>query len=235
MEDVTIILQGKTSFEGLDAWTKNGKDLKIVLSTWIDVPIEKFEIPEKWTVIKSPYPERYGGINNLDYQITSTLNGLKHVNTEYCIKMRADEYFSDVWRLVREMKLKHEKILSANIFFKAYGPFMIPYHIGDHFLAGKTENVKLLFENAYSLMKNGFKFPEKYSMTHNPEPYLGFAYIQNKEQIDLTNLEPYLENSISAELVDKYFEDFDIGRLRPYFITYRGEIYTNKCDGGVNF
>ena len=69
MEDVTIILQGKTSFEGLDAWTKNGKDLKIVLSTWIDVPIEKFEIPEKWTVIKSPYPERYGGINNLDYQI----------------------------------------------------------------------------------------------------------------------------------------------------------------------
>lgn len=235
MDDVSIILQGKLSLEAMDSWIKHGKKLNIILSTWSDVSTEKYDFPKTWTIIKTPPPERYGGINNLDLQITSTLNGLKHANTEYCFKMRADEYFSDLWRLEREMKLKKDKILSANIFFKAYGPFMIPYHIGDHILASKTENISLLFDNAFNLLTNGFKFPEKYLFTHNPEPYLGFAYVQAKENIDLNNFECFLGNEISSRLIDKYFEDFNVGRLRPYFISYGGEIFNNKCDAKIDF
>jgi hypothetical protein len=95
MEDVTVIIQGRLYQESYDYYIKTYKGFKLRISTWIDNTIDFKNLPENFKVILSPYPKETGG-QNLNYQITSTLNGLEAVTTKYTIKVRGDEYWSNL-------------------------------------------------------------------------------------------------------------------------------------------
>jgi len=202
MIDYTILLQGRIEKKTMDFWSKNFKNKNICVSIWED-DIE-YDFPKNWSVVRNKKPIERIGYKNFDLQLISTINGLAKINTKYVIKMRCDEYWSNINEIVKIIEDDDEKIICGSLFFRPVG--MHPFHISDHILAGKLTNIQLMFTSAYdNLLNNFWDFPI-------PECQLGIAYLWNKENslkeaipdiniynnIAPTQLEPF--NEINSKL-----------------------------------
>jgi hypothetical protein len=176
MKDCTIILQGKINKECFDLWINNHKESNVVVSIWEDENISNFAIPSNWKIVYNDYPQKRFAINgNLDLQILSTLRGLINTKTEFVIKMRADEYWSNIELIYEKIKKNKDKIVSSSMFFRKFG--LYDFHCGDKILAGTTQNLNLMFMTAYNLAK------EKVLQTKVPEVHLGLGYLIAKNEI----------------------------------------------------
>lgn len=176
MQKFTLLIQGKINDETFKLWIKNYKDWKVVVSVWEDEDILKFDIPIKWKVILNTYPKkRFASAGNLDYQIITTINGLKNINTEFVVKVRADEFWSNLELVSNLVKDNQNKIVSSSMFFREWG--LYKYHCGDKILAGKKENLLLMFNIAYNIAK------ENVLSTTVPETHLGLGYLVGKKEI----------------------------------------------------
>lgn len=191
MQDCTLLLQGKISEETFNLWIKNHKDSNVVVSIWEDEDLTKFKIPKGWKVIVNEYPIfRFREQSNLDYQIITTLKGLTHVDTDWVIKMRCDEYWSNIDKIYTKMKLEPEKLLSGSMYFRKWG--LYKFHIGDKILAGKSDNLRLMFESTLHNLQIGLWD------TFNPEGQLGLGYIMAKDygiDINKLNVDSKLKNT----------------------------------------
>lgn len=167
----TILLQGRIEPKAMDFWANNLPNSKIVVSVWDDDI--HYDFPKNWNVVVNKKPIERIGFGNFDLQLISTLEGLKHIHTQYVIKMRCDEYYSNLLFIVDKMLSEPEKIMCGSLFFKEVG--MHPFAISDHIIGGKLENIKLMFQSAYENIKNGFwKLPIA-------ESQLGFAYLWKRD------------------------------------------------------
>lgn len=194
MKDVTIILQGLVAPKQLELWKKNYKNWNVIISCWTDEEFDFYQgivttwLPKKWKVIKNQYPIiRFKPEANLDYQITSTLNALREVNTKYVIKSRLDEFYSNIDKLVVKLKRNEEKIVCGSVFFRKYG--MYPFHIADKLMCGTKDNLTLMFES--TLHNIEMKFWD----FNIPESQLGVGYVMGKEiGLDFENWKRALNN-----------------------------------------
>ena len=172
----TILLQGKINEEALNLWIKNHSESKVVLSIWEDEDLSLFNIPEKWNVVINHYPFiRFRPQANLDYQIITTLHGLQYVETDWVIKMRADEYWSNLDKIFDKMKSNPDKIVSGSMFFRKWG--MYSFHCGDKILGGTTDNVTLMFESTLHNLEM------KLWDETIPESQLGLGYVMAKDNL----------------------------------------------------
>jgi hypothetical protein len=197
MKDCTILLQGRLNKECFNLWIKNHKDSNVVVSIWEDEDLTQFEIPKKWKIIINEYPLfRFREQSNLDYQIISTLKGLNHVNTEWVIKMRADEYWSNIDKIYTKMKTEPNKLLSGSMYFRKWG--LYKFHIGDKILGGTSDNLRLMFESTLHNLQIGLWD------NSNPEGQLGLGFIMGKDisiEINKLNVDSKLKNTtISNEV-----------------------------------
>jgi hypothetical protein len=175
MKDLTIILQGVVNPKQIEMWKTNHKNSKVIISTWEDCEFNfKGWLPDNWKLVINPYPLlRFAPIANLDYQIISTLKALYEVDTKWVIKMRADEYWSNIDKIYDRMKSKPEKIVSGSMFFRKWG--MFPFHCGDKILGGTNDNLKLMFESTLHNLEI------KLWDCTIPESQLGLGYIIAKD------------------------------------------------------
>jgi len=190
MKDCTILLQGRINQECFNLWIENHKDNNVVVSVWEDEDLTKFKIPKKWKIVVNQYPIfRFYDEQNLDYQIITTLMGLREVGTNWVIKARCDEYWSNLDVVYTKAKTEPNKILSGSMYFRKWE--MLKFHIGDKLLAGTTENIKLMFESTlHNLQINLWK-------TTNPEGQLGLGYVMGKDhsvQINTLNIDAKMKN-----------------------------------------
>jgi hypothetical protein len=214
LSDLTIILQGRCEESQLKLWIDNHYDFNVILSTWIDFDTS-LEIPSHWKIIKSEYPNRYASWQNLDFQLTSTLNGLSNVNTEYVLKVRADEYWYNIEHLYERMISDPDKILCGSAFFRMPDDVWA-YHISDHILCGKTSEISIMFNEAHRNMI------ENYTWCHCPECILGYAYVSIKENFDRSKLRDYVTIPDSLYL-KKWFHIIDVNELSPFVLTQLSE------------
>ena len=190
LNDVTIVLQGRTSEECFNLWLQNYSDYNVVISTWTDCAIDfsKIELPAKWRLIKTTYPyTRLSTDSNLDYQLITTLGGLYEARTKWVIKMRLDEYWSNMQAVYDKMLIDENKIVCGSMFFR---PMInqYPWHISDHIMGGTVDNMKLMFEKTlHNLEIKLWDYPI-------PECHLGLAYVMAKDS-DLDNL-PNISNHL---------------------------------------
>jgi hypothetical protein len=209
IKDLTIILQGRCEVEPIKLWIENYSDWNVIISTWIDSEVP-FDFPHNWKIIKSEYPERYGNFQNLDYQITSTLNGLQEVKTKYVVKLRADEYWSNMELVYNRMKTDETKILCGSMFFRKLG--LYPYHISDHIICGTTENIKIMFDSAYDNLIKGIR------LNNCSETILGSGFVFAKENINV--LKEYNTLHLHSDMyLKKWFHIIDVNELKPYIAT----------------
>lgn len=215
MNDVTILIQGKITQESFNFYVKNYLDFPVIISTWIDNQIDFSLLPDNFIVILSPYPKDYGE-QNLNLQITSTLNGLEKVTTKFVIKLRGDEYWSNPYYIYNLIRNNSEKIFTSPIYFRAWQ--FAEYHISDHIIAGLNQNLLKMFLSAKTNFEQGTfnvtKIKEdgkfiKYHPTHSPEERLTKSYLSAVENERFEKIDGRI-------LMKEYFEIIDISMLKPY-------------------
>ena len=178
MKDLTIILQGVVNPHQIEMWKTNHKNSKVIISTWTDCEFNfKGWLPDNWKLIINPYPLlRFAPIANLDYQIISTLKALDEVDTKWVIKMRCDEYWSNIPKILKMMKINPNKLVSGSMFFRKWG--MYPFHCSDKILGGTTDNIRLMYESTLHNLETHLWD------TNIPESQLGLGYVVAKEKDD---------------------------------------------------
>lgn len=212
LDDLTIIIQGRCEETQLKMWIENYSHLKIIISTWSDFDID-IEFPSNWKIIKEHIPKRYAEYQNVDLQITSTLNGLLYVDTKYTLKVRADEYYSNIETIYKKMKLDENKILCGSFVFRALNG-LYPYHISDHIICGTTDNIKLMFESAYENLINDLRF------NNTPESILGFAFVAKKENFDMSDIWHYI-GDMYKDYMKKWYHIINVNELYPFILTQK--------------
>jgi hypothetical protein len=211
MKNVTILLQGKILQDSLDFLIKNYPTANVVVSTWVGTDLDISNIPQSYNVVLSKLPEN-GGDQNINYQILSTLNGLRFVETDYVIKIRGDEYFSNLEYIAYEIAMNPTKIHCSPIFFRHWS--FMKYHISDHIIAGTTDNVRLMFEKTKFNIEN-----ELVHHTVNGKPHRFWEPEINLTRSYLMAKEPERWDVVDGrELMVDNFEILDIEKLHPYKI-----------------
>jgi hypothetical protein len=172
--DYTILLQGRIEKETFELWIKNHKNSNVVLSIWEDENLSAYKIPKKWKIIINQYPlVRFRKIANLDYQIITTLKGLYKVDTQWVIKMRCDEYWSNLDNIYDRMLSNPQKIVTGSMFFRKWG--MYPFHCSDKILGGTVNNLIGMFESTLHNLDT------HYSNSNIPEVQLGIGWLMVNE------------------------------------------------------
>lgn len=231
MNDVTLVIQGPISkrlsnglakgIRHIETYCKFGR---VIVSTWDShgiKPSKKFLAKHNITLIEAnpdDYKHMYNSYN-INYQVASTLNGLKKVTTKYAIKLRSDEYYSDLSKFIKKIKDNPEKIVANNVFFRedSYEAF----HPSDHVIGGTTENMLGMFNYAFVmcqrefgkavLTSDYFNIPRQEWKDHHtdvgefvkrgeicPEVFLCFSYLLSKGvKLDLSK---------SKEIMKKHFD-----------------------------
>jgi hypothetical protein len=217
MEDVTVIIQGRLMQDSYDFYIKNYTEYPVIISTWVDNKIDFTNLPQNFSVILSPYPDNYGA-QNLHLQIISTLSALEKVKTKYVIKLRGDEYYSNLHYIVNSIKVEPDTIHASSIFFRAWQ--YAEYHISDHIISGSLQNLLMMFSqtkynfdtgrvNVSKWKKDGKLF--KWVTTHAPEERITKSYLNAKE--------PFRFEKVDGRILMKeYFDILNIDLLQPYKI-----------------
>jgi len=217
MEDVTVIIQGRLMQDSYDFYIENYKDCTVIISTWVDNVIDFKTLPENFIVLLSPYPYDFGA-QNLNLQLTSTLNALERVKTKYVIKVRGDEYYSNLQYVLNSIKVEPNKIHTSSIFFRAWQ--YAEYHISDHIIAGTLMNMLTMFRESKNNFDTGKVNVSKWKIdgnfhkwvtTHAPEERITKSYLNAKE--------PFRFEKVDGRILMKeHFDILDIELLHPYKI-----------------
>lgn len=180
----TILLQGRIEEEPMKLWIKNHSKSKVIISVWEDEDLSKFKFPKNWVIVVNQYPLiRFRIQGNLDYQIITTLHGLRKVETDWVIKMRCDEYWSNIDKIYDKMIQNPEKIITGSMFFRKWGIYN-KFHPSDKIMGGTLDNVIGMFESTLHNLE--IKLWEEGT---NPESQLGLGYVMLKEpNLEVNNL-----------------------------------------------
>ena len=106
MKDVTILIQGKISQETYNYYVETFPQFPIVISTWSDHTLDLSYFPHNVHFIQAKLPKE-NGEQNMNYQFVSTINGLNNVSTKYVVKVRGDEYYSNIDFIIITTTLTH--------------------------------------------------------------------------------------------------------------------------------
>jgi hypothetical protein len=215
MEDVTVIIQGKLMQDSYDFYIKNYRDFPVIISTWVDNKISFDNLPENFKVVLSQYPTDFGA-QNFHLQIISTLSGLDMVKSEYVIKVRGDEYWTNPQYIEKCIKFNPNKVWTSSVFFRAWQ--YSEYHASDHIIAGTTKNVKLMFSECKKIFDSGelnlskWKIDgkmHKWVVTHAPEERITKAYLRVKSSDKFEKVD-------GRVLMKEHFDILDISLMKPY-------------------
>jgi hypothetical protein len=217
MKDVTLIIQGRLYQDSYDFYIKNYTQCPVIISTWTDCKIDFSNIPNNFIVILAPLPLD-SGKQNINYQLVSTLNALKRVTTPLVIKIRGDEYYSNIESIYNQIKMEQNKIHTASIFFRAWQ--FAEYHISDHIIAGTKERVMLMFKETKKNFDTGEMNISKWKLegkfhrwitTEAPEERITKSY--------LNSIDPFRYDIMDGVILMKeHFDILDITKLFPYKI-----------------
>lgn len=223
MRNTTILIQGRLTRESLDFYKKNYKGYPKILSLWDDNNIDLSDLSDEFKVVFSERPS-FSGRDNRNFQTISVLNGLKLVDTDLVIKIRADEYISNIEYVVEQISFQDDKLYCLPIFFRPWHVYR--YHISDHFIAGSKNQLYTMFSAALEMSNDNF-----YDRYCN-EQFLTLAFLSKK----YPHIDFYDRGNASSEFIieqdntltdneldgKKYFiesfEILDLQRLKPYQI-----------------
>ena len=191
--DFTILIQGRLNRDCYDFYAKNYNKYNVVISTWSDTQFQIKNAPKNFTVLRINKPSNPGNQNS-NLQIQSTLNGLKYVNTKYVVKVRGDEYYSNIEDMIRLVIKEENKIYTSPIYFRH--PKDGLYHISDHLIVATKENMFKMFsdityDNMVPIEVNlGVNFLKQVETDYNKEPLE--SMVKYFDIIDLNNHKPYM-------------------------------------------
>lgn len=226
MKDVTILIQGKISQETYNYYVETYPQFPIVISTWSDHTLDLSYFPNNLQFIQAKLPKE-SGEQNMNYQFVSTINGLNNVGTKYVVKVRGDEYYSNIDYIRDLVDSNPSKIWTVPVFFRHGTDF--PYHISDHLMAATTENLKFMFGatkyafdnkliyhvvdgQRYSYWEPEINLTKGYLMAKYPDEFhkkeMNQIMVENFDIIPLPQLKPY-------KIIANIFKTYWINNFTP--------------------
>lgn len=219
IENCTLLIQGPNR-NNYSKYREN-YDNKIIVSTWESSFVN---LDDSIIFIEQPLPKLTYQIynpQNLYYQCVSTLAGLKKCNTEYIIKLRSDEYFSDLEKLYLKSKATN-KFVCLPIFFRK--SFSVPYHISDHVICHKTSVLLDAYTSCLAKCSSGRTIsfmPEVYffkswvedNVLHEINWDRSLARIVTKNCVDIVNFDEIKEFRVVSNQAKKVYTDTSFQNL----------------------
>ena len=145
-DDTTFVIQG------LDAGVIT-EITRNVCFTYGEVLVSTWAVDTLDECKREVANHKYYNKQNIYMHSTGTLRGLQRVKTPFAVKIRADEYYTDLRPILAKIRACHDIVVTNNVFARTTTSF--PYHISDHLIAGRTENLLIMFEAALSSIKAG--------------------------------------------------------------------------------
>tara|TARA_R110000824_G_scaffold315257_1_gene502357 strand:+ start:17788 stop:18534 length:747 start_codon:yes stop_codon:yes gene_type:complete len=152
-----LIIQGpldKTSIEKVDDVSDQFEN--VIISHWSENDSSLLEgiSSKNVSVCAQPTPDRSKTVGVMKdstffYSISSTYLGLQKCESEYVVKMRGDEIYTDFLPLKERFLQDTGKFVFGNIFAKPWS--QTEYHIGDHLFAARTELLTKCYEMLYKI------------------------------------------------------------------------------------
>lgn len=207
----TFVIQGPLTKETYDFYTDRYTDIPLIFSTWNTENINDLIPKPNATIIQQPCPDELGN-QNVYRQTVSTIQGLNLATTPFTIKLRGDEFYSNLESIMNLCKQMNNKIITLPVFFRIWS--WAPFHISDHLLAGSTELLKKMFYTAKINCEN------KTYMENSPEVVLA------RSLLDCL----YMGKYGKQEFID-HFYIADLNQLKPYKIVSKG----NRSGWSDNF
>ena len=215
-ENYTLLIQGKLHEHTIKMCNLH-TDMKTVVSTWEpEASVRKFlESAQRpnLTIIANPVPD-VNGINNQAnryYQYTSSFYGIEAAKTEFIIKARTDEYYSNLDPIIAASISTPDKLVTNDVFFRKTEVY--PYHPSDHLILGKAAYMSSVFKDCMEQCK-------LLTFMGVPEQQIAMTFIAQKENKNITEL-PTKENIAEVNrLMVKYFDIVSTSKLGEFVVKY---------------
>lgn len=223
LQDMTIVMQGRVDPECIKHMVSRYRN-NIIISTWEDTDLEGCGDLDGVRVVRSPVPVGDIGpknTTNMMFQFNSTIAGLSACNTQYAIKMRGDEYFSNLDTVEKAVR-NDNRIHCIPVFMPRHS--CRPFCVGDHFLAGSRLELKTMFKSArrWWLTRPALRMPRIPAEHQIPECILGFTYLASKMG---TALRMANSASLRPEHMKNYFSILPLDSLKDYRITWNNSVF----------
>lgn len=153
-KSVTFIVQGSLTEEALRGIYNYKKLGRVIVSCWDVDPKHVIDrVPNDVELIVNKLKENDSyNFQNIKYHLESTINGLKRVTTPFAVKVRGDEYFTDLRRFVASVYFHPTKLTVCNFFFRK----SVLFHPSDHMFGGSTKTLTDMFLNSKKMLA-GYK------------------------------------------------------------------------------
>lgn len=215
-KNITFIIQGnlhKNGINNIPIYLKYGN---VILSCWESDNTDEIEKLYNIKIVKQNYPAdkiKYSNKQNLFFQCLTSLNGLEACETEYAIKVRCDEYYTDFKYFIKTMLSTPDNITTNNVFFRPDEVYK--FHFSDHVMGGKT---KMLFDMFLKVYESLLDLYQPYFA----EIMLCRQYLKNK------GIEPI--NAHSMRIMRENVNLVDIGKMGKFKISFNSsrKYYTEK-------
>lgn len=229
MNDLAIIIQGPLNPISIGNIPNYKKFGKVFVSCWEDDDESLISAYQDIVHIKNSWKENLDISNpqNLYRQTITTLSGLHAASDyKYCIKVRSDEYYSDLTLLIEKIKSNPSKIICSNIYFRQKWRM----HISDHILGSTRENLLKTF----NLVKAKCELPGKVYKHHPPEVLITTSFLQACKETCLDHVDRRNNTNEEKKIISQYFDIIPIrvlGKIH-FKIQYPGgkHIYLDKED-----
>lgn len=164
----------------------------------------------------------YPNPGNIYYDTQTILEGLgKCIFKKYVIKVKADEYFSNLQPIISFLS-STDKVVFVNASFKKISDFK--FGISQHLIAGKFEQLEQMFRTTFETLNNRIdKLRKKLHLSYSPEQLLALGYLSDKIDFVMAKDDKYVK-----DIMVKHFHIFNIDDLGNYSLCIGDKILTNN-------
>ena len=223
MKDATLLIQGPLKEDTYKFYCRFYPEIPKVFSTWRgnqkandwrgDTDLHS----ERDIFIESEPPNRIGcWERRIELDVVGTLLGLDKVKTEIVVRLRGDEWYSNL-NHVKEMieKDSEGKLFIAPVFLKKWEAW--PFRMGDHIIGGKADDVRMMFETCLANIVTRSELHEECW----PLPYqsiLARGYLEKKRPGGVNTKEDFrsLFGLVDLERLKLYKVSSDAGKQSWY-------------------
>jgi hypothetical protein len=149
---ITFVIQGPVTCETIKTTKICKKYGEVIVSCWDnDCPNLIKNLGRHAKIIKNKFfkPKGYN-FQNIQYHIKTFFEGVRAARTDYVIKLRSDEYFTDISNLVDTARKNPNKITTCNFLFR---PDVL-FHPSDHIIGGKKKSLFSMLIWSMEFIKN---------------------------------------------------------------------------------
>lgn len=229
----TILIQGPLHPNSVIAIRAYAKKFPVILSTWSDTDENESQISkmigknDHVTIVSYNLDEEEDFYDEQSRykQFLTTYRGLRLVETDYVIKLRSDEYYTDLTPLIEKFLKNKEKLVTSSLFFRKISYYY--YHPSDHVYVAKTEKLLKTLKACIDdckidpmLIAEKCKAAAKDGSTLSPEQHLAINWILENNELNLNK--PGLTADDHKKIMKDNFEVVDVKDLGFYTVSFHG-------------